>query len=79
VWRDPANKKEIEVSRLSPTVLDEIIDGFLYGGVDEIETPYGKIEQEESGGYEIEGPLLRMILSQISTRQETTFPCPVLI
>jgi hypothetical protein len=71
VWRDPANKKEIEASRLSPTVLDEIIDGFLYGGVDEIETPYGKIEQEESGGYEIEGPLLRMILSQISTRQET--------
>ena len=71
VWRDPANKKEIDASRLSPTVLDEIIDSFLYGGGDEIETPYGKIEQEENGGYEIDGPLLRMILSQISTRQET--------
>ncbi|CAG2222723.1 unnamed protein product [Mytilus edulis] len=65
VWLDPSNQKEIAASELSPAMISDIVDSFLLGGGDEIETPFGKIEREESGGYEIEGPLFRMILREI--------------
>ncbi|CAC5410129.1 unnamed protein product [Mytilus coruscus] len=65
VWLDPSNQKEIAASELSPAIISDIVDSFLLGGGDEIETPFGKIEREESGGYEIEGPLFRMILREI--------------
>ncbi|XP_052085366.1 uncharacterized protein LOC127722993 [Mytilus californianus] len=65
VWIDPANQKEIAAAELSPAIISDIVDSFLLGGGDEIETPFGKIEREESGGYEIEGPLFRMILREI--------------
>ncbi|XP_063406822.1 uncharacterized protein LOC134690721 [Mytilus trossulus] len=65
VWLDPSNQKEIAASELSPAMISDIVDNFLLGGGDEIETPFGKIEREESGGYEIEGPLFRMILREI--------------
>lgn len=65
VWVDPKNQQEIAASRMKPNVLDEILDQFLLGGADEIDTPYGKIERENNGGYEVEGPLLRMILAEI--------------